>query len=463
MKQITENIKEYRKKVLAGNIEESLSICKSTKNLFNEDFKRKNSFRKVQVETTQQTVCIENLMIEFLSLVTQTLNSKSQRKVKPPLSSRRSRDYFKKENFAEHLSKGKNGKNSSKTSKKDIILQCKVSKKNVTITFDDVIGASDAKRVLEESIAFPKILPSFFNANSSPWKGILIFGPPGTGKTLIAKAVCFEFDLNFYSVSSAVLCNKLRGESEKMIKSLFEHCRAEGSSVIFLDEIDSIFNTRYQSGEHEASRRMKSELLLQIDGINASSTSTISDEPLVSARQTRKVDQSQVLVLAATNFPWCLDEALIRRLEKRIYLALPNFEERNQLFRHYSKSGKLANDIDFNKLALLTEGYSGADVSTICKNALLMPLRRVVVKLRKTNDENNRGLENLQKNETETPMPLSSRGSRLQKLKEEVEKGTFSRTVVMKDFLVSVENTKTSVDCKQLRLYVEWNEKHGSK
>ncbi|XP_073292056.1 katanin p60 ATPase-containing subunit A1 [Primulina huaijiensis] len=287
------------------------------------------------------------------------------------------------------------------------------------VRWDDVAGLSEAKRLLEEAVVLPLWMPEYFQGIRRPWKGVLMFGPPGTGKTLLAKAVATECGTTFFNVSSATLASKWRGESERMVRCLFDLARAYAPSTIFIDEIDSLCNARGASGEHESSRRVKSELLVQVDGVNASSTNEDG---------TRKI----VMVLAATNFPWDIDEALRRRLEKRIYIPLPNFESRKELIRINLKTVEVAADVDIDEVARKTEGYSGDDLTNVCRDASLNGMRRKIAG--KTRDE----IKNMSKDEISND------------------------PVAMCDFMEAIAKVQPSVSAADIEKHEKWFSEFGS-
>lgn len=195
-----------------------------------------------------------------------------------------------------------------------------------------------------------------FKGARKPWSGILLYGPPGTGKSFLAKACATECDSTFFSVSSSDLVSKWQGESERLVKQLFELARDRKPSMIFIDEVDSLCGKRTE-GENESSRRIKTEFLVQMDGCGNS--------------------QEGILVMGATNTPWELDEAFRRRFEKRIYISLPDPTARTSMFK--LKVADVENVITEEEFVAMGEAsvlYSGADIKTVAKEALYMAIRK---------------------------------------------------------------------------------------
>lgn len=177
------------------------------------------------------------------------------------------------------------------------------------VHWDDVKGLAEVKQILKETIIMPTIRPDIFKGLLAPAKGILLYGPPGNGKTMLAKAIATECKSTFFNCSASTLTSKWMGEGEKLMKALFAMANAQAPAVIFIDEIDSIMGAR-GGQEHEASRRLKTEFLVQFDGVSSSSGG----------------EEKRILVLAATNRPQDLDEAALRRMTRRIYMPLPDPE-----------------------------------------------------------------------------------------------------------------------------------------
>jgi len=231
-----------------------------------------------------------------------------------------------------------------------------VEKPNVK--WSDIAGLEGAKEALKEAVILPIKFPHLFTGQRKPWRGILLFGPPGTGKSYIAKAVATEAqNSTFISVSSSDLVSKWLGESEKLVKQLFEIARQNRPSIIFIDEVDSLCSSR-SDNESESARRIKTEFLVQMQGVGN--------------------DSDGILVLGATNIPWVLDAAIRRRFEKRIYIPLPEVNARKDMFKlHIGSTPHNLTDEDFKTLASKTEGYSGHDISMVVRDALMQPVRKV--------------------------------------------------------------------------------------
>jgi len=226
------------------------------------------------------------------------------------------------------------------------------------IKWSDVAGLTAAKEALKEAVILPIKFPHLFTGNRKPWKGILLFGPPGTGKSYLAKAVATEANNStFFSVSSSDLVSKWLGESEKLVKNLFEMAREHKPSIIFIDEVDSLCGSR-SDNESESARRIKTEFLVQMQGVGN--------------------DTEGILVLGATNIPWALDAAIRRRFEKRIYIDLPEANARTELFKlNLGDTPHMLTEQDIRDLGGRTEGYSGADISIVVRDALMQPVRKV--------------------------------------------------------------------------------------
>lgn len=253
------------------------------------------------------------------------------------------------------------------------MLERDVIDRNPNVSFDDIAGLEDCKKCLKEAVLLPIMMPHFFTGIRRPWKGVLMFGPPGTGKTLLAKAVATCGATTFFNVSASSLASKYRGESEKLVRILFEMARYYAPTTIFMDEIDALAGQRGGADESEGSRRVKAELLIQMDGANSTSSAGANE----AAEQEEKGSGSKnIMVLAATNRPQDLDEALRRRLEKRVYIPLPTPEGRKKMLEINMQGLDLEDNIDWDYIVKMTDGFSGADMSNVCREAAMMPLRR---------------------------------------------------------------------------------------
>ncbi|XVE73983.1 hypothetical protein DITRI_Ditri11bG0162400 [Diplodiscus trichospermus] len=226
------------------------------------------------------------------------------------------------------------------------------------VKWEDVAGLEKAKQALMEMVILPTRRRDLFTGLRRPARGLLLFGPPGNGKTMLAKAVASESQATFFNVSASSLTSKWVGEGEKLVRTLFMVAISKQPSVIFMDEIDSVMSIR-MANENDASRRLKSEFLIQFDGV----TSNPND---------------LVIVVGATNKPQELDDAVLRRLVKRIYVPLPDENVRRLLLNHKLKGQAFSlPGRDLERLARETEGYSGSDLQALCEEAAMMPIREL--------------------------------------------------------------------------------------
>ncbi len=302
------------------------------------------------------------------------------------------------------------------------------------VRWADIAGLEEAKKSLKEAAIIPIRAPQLLEGVSGSWKGILLYGPPGTGKSHLARAVATEAGATFFSVSASDMMSKWVGESERLVKALFEVAREQKPAIIFVDEIDALLPAREGGGSSSGSgNRVVGEFLAQLDGVGR--------------------DQKNVLFLGATNRPWALDPAVLRtgRFEKKIYIPLPDAAARVQLFRIHSKS--TLDEAQCLALAERTEGFSGSDVAGVVKSAMLRPLRKVQEATHFRVEDGN-------------AVPCESSDP----MGEEMGWEDFDDPRILKkpalcyeDFTTALEHSKASVDPDTLPRYEAWTHKFGIK
>ncbi|MFW9900531.1 MAG: AAA family ATPase [Candidatus Thorarchaeota archaeon] len=277
------------------------------------------------------------------------------------------------------------------------------------VRWDDIAGLENVKQAVREAIVLPIAKPNLFTGARKPWSGILLFGPPGCGKTLLAKAAATECKATFFSASSADLLSKWLGESEKLISSLFKVARLKAPSLIFMDEIDSVATKRGEGSESGGERRVKTQLLSEIQGLKSS-----QGKPL--------------LVLGATNRPWDIDNAMLSRFEKRVHVPLPDLKGRAGIFKIHTEGVDSAlTEEDFIELGVRSEGYSGRDIANVCREVIMMPVRE-----------------------------LDMSG-----LLEDSDKEVKVRDITIKDFKSALKKVKPMTNEALLKQYNAWAEEFG--
>ena len=275
------------------------------------------------------------------------------------------------------------------------------------VYWDDIAGLEFAKATIKEIVVWPMLRPDIFTGLRGPPKGLLLFGPPGTGKTLIGKCIASQAGATFFSISASSITSKWVGEGEKLVCTLFTVAKQHQPAVIFIDEIDSLLTQR-SDNEHESSRRIKTEFLIQLDGATTQS-------------------EERILVVGATNRPQEIDEAARRRLSKRLYIPLPNEMARGVIISKLMvEQSHSLTEQDVASVVEKTGGFSGADMANLCREAALGPIRSLDV-------------------------------SDIFKVsKEQV------RPINREDFINSLSLVKPSVSEKDLEVYIQWNKTFGS-
>jgi katanin p60 ATPase-containing subunit A1 len=303
---------------------------------------------------------------------------------------------------------------------------------NPNVNFDDIAELESAKRALTEAVVLPLLMPDFFVGLRRPWKGVLLYGPPGTGKTLLAKALATQGKTTFFNVSPTTFASKWKGESEKLVRILFEMARFYAPSTIFIDEVDSV-GTKRGDGENEASKKVLAEMLVQMDGV-----SEMNSEEDNEKNNNKEIKPKFVMVMGAPNLPWDLDEALRRRFEKRIYISLPNKVGRKQMFNINFKGIQLDKDVNIEELVEKTKGYSGHDIASVCREASLMNMRRKLM--------SNDGKFDI--------MEAANNETFIQGLEAPISQ---------KDILTAIKNISKSVSPKDIKKFEEWTSQYSSK
>lgn len=340
---------------------------------------------------------------------------------------------------------------------RNALKNCILTKK-ASVAFKDIAGNTYAKKILQEALVLPNLIPGYFAGRPKPWNKILLYGPPGVGKTMMCQAVANEMNAVVLWVSLADITSKYTGESEKLLITLFDMAREKSPSIIIIDEMDSIGRKR-SCHESETERRIKTEFLKQLDGISGGNDG--------------------VYVLATTNMPWELDIACLRRFERLILLPLPDATAREDIFR--LRIGDHPHELkpdDFRSLAKLTEGYSGSDINNVVNDAMMKPVRMLqetcyfkvikqgeIPKKEETtvyNGEEQNGNEN--KNAFEEfymPCLETDKGAIKKNFNDIPKDQIVLRKLNLTDFKESIKNVKPTVRAKFLPLYNDFLLKYG--
>lgn len=272
-------------------------------------------------------------------------------------------------------------------------------------SWNDIAGLAGAKQALQEMVILPTQRADLFQGLRAPARGLLLYGPPGNGKTMLAKALAHEAQATFFNISAATLTSKWHGEGEKLVRMLFKVAQENQPAIIFIDEIDSILSER-SSGEHDASRRLKTEFLVQFDGVASSS--------------------ERIVVIGATNRPQELDDAIRRRLVKRIYIPLPDDTARRSLITGMLQGQpSRLKSAEIERVVRITDGYSGSDIRALCREAAMVPIREL--------------------------------GSAISTVAADK-----IRPIELRDFVDATRRSKPSVNRQQLGIFEQWTQEFGT-
>jgi ATP-dependent 26S proteasome regulatory subunit len=296
---------------------------------------------------------IKNALLQAEEIKTKLSNeeSKMQQRLPSPPPRRSKLHYDKNDPFIE-------------TIKRDMYIDSKC----IHTKWDDISGLTLAKQALQEAAILPLLRPDLYAGLRSPPNAVLLYGPPGTGKTMLVKAVAHESQCILFSCSASSITSKWVGESEKLVRTLFQMAEDVAPSIIFIDEMDALLGRRRSEGslEQESSRRFKTEFMVQMDGITAMNASD-------------NILNKRVLLIGCTNCPWDIDDAIIRRFQRRIYIPLPDSEARRSLWLALLRKSKdiQISPSEVTRLVYLSKGFSCSDIASIANEAAFGPLREL--------------------------------------------------------------------------------------
>ncbi|XP_048422554.1 LOW QUALITY PROTEIN: ribosome biogenesis ATPase RIX7-like [Pyrus x bretschneideri] len=309
----------------------------------------------------------------------------------------------------------------------------------IGITFADIGAMDEIKESLQELVMLPLRRPDLFSGGLlKPCRGILLFGPPGSGKTMLAKAIAREAGASFINVSMSTITSKWFGEDEKNVRALFTLAAKVSPTIIFVDEVDSMLGQRTRVGEHEAMRKIKNEFMTHWDGLLSS-------------------QGDRILVLAATNRPFDLDEAIIRRSERRILVGLPTVENREMILRTLLSKEKVEARLDFKELATMTEGFSGSDLKNLCTTAAYRPVRELIkAESKKDLDKKKRAAQDASGERNQEAVPETEEESKEERL-------ITLRPLNMEDFKQATNQVAASFASEgaMMNELKQWNDLYG--
>ena len=301
---------------------------------------------------------------------------------------------------------------------------------SLNVSFDDIGALGKVKDIVREVVLQPLQRPGLFSRSplTAPCKGVLLFGPPGTGKTMIAKAIATSVRASFLSISAASVTSKWVGEGEKFAQAVFSLAAKIAPCIIFIDEIDGLLGRRGESNEHESARKIKNEIMSGWDGMRS---------------------HDQIMVVGATNCPQDLDEAVLRRLSRRLLVDLPDKRCRADILRVLLKHERLGDDVDLDTIASRTSGYTGSDLKNVCATAAYRPIKEYL------------NGNPTQWGDAESDDPFVERERRL--VQEKQDSQAALDPIKMSDFLAALKTISATVhdDSASVENLRRWNEQYG--